>query len=183
MEGGEIPDPEAKLLSLTDNDLEFYWPNLFRHGFTTHQIRQIVERLKKIDKSADLVLRSLDYAEWELEQGSMLDKDGNAVENPCSFVFNSLAKTGYYRRPKGYVSPEEQAEEDRKAQAEALKKKIEERERIEKEAREAKEREECKAWWESLGEEERRELEAQRKGPFEVWRLHYWKNHVKGGDG
>lgn len=50
----------------------------------------------------------------------MRDKEGKAVADPCSWVFQSLARQGYYRRPNGYVSPEEQAETDAAAAAKAL---------------------------------------------------------------
>ena len=40
--------------------------------------------------------------------GQLVDKDGQPVADPGPWAFRALAQNGYYRRPKGYVSPEEQ---------------------------------------------------------------------------
>ena len=66
------------------------------------------------------MVTSLDHAEWELENGKMVDREGQSVADPCSWVFRSLARTGYYRKPKGYVSPEEQAAKDAEETARAV---------------------------------------------------------------
>lgn len=157
-----------KLLSLTEDDITFYWPNLFQKGFGPYQIRQIVDRLKKVAKPTDKIIRSLDYAEFELENGLMQDKDGNSINDPVSYVFNSLAKTGYYRRPKGYISPEEQAEEDAKLEAERIRKAKQERENAE-----------FLAWKESLSEQEYQEIIKDKKGPEDAWVKHYWRKNIK----
>jgi len=96
------------------------WPNLATTGFGSHQIEQILQALTELGKPADKIVQSLDHAEWELENGRMFDKGGAPVASPCSWVFRSLAKTGYYRKPKGYVSPEEQALIDTEETAKTL---------------------------------------------------------------
>lgn len=39
----------------------------------------------------------------------MKDAKGKAVEAPVNWVFRILASQGYYPRPPGYISPDEQA--------------------------------------------------------------------------
>ena len=171
VEGGEKSEKEnteSKLKSLSDSDIEFYWPNLMRHGFGTNQIHQIIERLKKVEKALNYIFRSLDYAEWELEHGKMTDKNGESVRDPNSFVFSSLAKHGYYRRPPDYISPEEQAEEDARKEAERIKK-----------AREKREQEEFEAWKKSLSDETYQEIMKHKKGPEEPFLKNYWKTKIK----
>lgn len=105
-------EERARLEALTEPDIEFYWPKLAGNGFGTHQIRQIIERLEQKNLSLSNVLSGLEYAEWALEHGQMKDKDGQVVLHPTNWVFQILAKQGYYPRPVGYVSPQEQAELD-----------------------------------------------------------------------
>jgi hypothetical protein len=106
----QCPTTERLLEALSEADIAFYWPALAQSGFGTHQIRQILQSLRKITMSAVHVMRGLTYANWELENGLMRDKEGQAVANPCSYVFMSLARNGCYRRPAGYVDPAEIAE-------------------------------------------------------------------------
>lgn len=107
---------EKRLLKLSNEDISFYWPKLRETGFGEHQIQQIVKRLSKVEKSTDYVLMSLDYIEFELEQGSLKDKHGQEVSSPCAYIFNALAKNGYYRKPANYLSPLEQAAKDMEMQ-------------------------------------------------------------------
>lgn len=104
-----LRDSTSLLLTLSDKDISFHWPRLAQAGFGTHQIERIIEELGKIGRSTERVLESLAFAEWEIEHGTMLDRLKNAVDDPASWVFSSLARNGSYRRPQGYVSPEEQA--------------------------------------------------------------------------
>jgi hypothetical protein len=101
-----------RLEVLTEDDLAFHWPNLAKVGFGTCQLRQIVERLSQVAIGTEKVMQSLTHAEWELEHGTMCDKSGAPIASPVDWVFTSLSKNGYYRRPAGYVSPQEQAERD-----------------------------------------------------------------------
>lgn len=119
---------ENKILELSDDDIAFYWPKLKETGFGKHQLHQIIDRLKKVEKSVDSILVSLDYFEYELDQGNLKDKNGNQIENPCAYIFNALARHGYYRKPPGYISPAQQAaidaEEVLKAEKAAEKRKM-----------------------------------------------------------
>ena len=133
-----------KLEALTEDDIAYHWPTLAKAGFGTCQIRQIIERLAQVDIGAEKVLQGLTHAEWELATGTMRDKSGQQITNPMHWVFFILAKQGYYRRPEGYVSSQEQAELD----AAMEEKKI-------AEAREARKKTAFDAWVSELSSEER----------------------------
>ncbi len=157
-----------KLLALTDEDLAFHYPHLHQTGFGADQIRQILERLAKVNKSAERLFDSLEYAEWELGQGPIMDKDSKAVENPCAFVFTALAKTGYYRRPKGFVSEEELAAQE-----------AEERLETSRRARERKEAAEFETWKAGLSPEEKDSILANRIGPMDQWLKNFYFKQFK----
>jgi len=167
--GNSSSSSEARLNQLTDEDIAFFWPKLHQSGFGAHQVQQIVQRLSKVDKKADKVIQGLDHAEWELDQGKMTDKEGNPVGNPCSYVFSSLAREGYYRRPAGYISPEEQAELDAKEEADRL-------QQLGKEKKESQ----FKAWKANLPEEELNQILAGKthKGPTDPWLRQYWEKNI-----
>jgi len=158
-------DPEEqKLLDLTEDDLKFFFPNLSATGFGTSQIKQIVQTLKKIGRDCKKIIRSLEHAEWELANNCMLDKNGEPVKDPCSYVFLSLAREGYYRRPKGYISPEEQAIKDEQEEMERKLKALKQKEEIE-----------FQVWKESLSKEELEKILKNKKGPKEQWLRYIWK--------
>lgn len=100
------------LEALTEEDMHFHWPALARQGFGTDQIRQIISRLVQVNISVKQIMQGLTYAEWELAADRMRDKSGTPVTSPVSWVFKILATQGYYPRPEGYRSPQEQAELD-----------------------------------------------------------------------
>ena len=143
------------------------WPNLARAGFSREQLNQIAQALSELGKSTDKVLQSLDHAEWELEQGKMIDKDGQPVADPCSWVFRSLARTGYYRRPKGYVSPEEQAAKDAEEEAKVV-----------TVARQSAEKAQFEAWRDGLSPDELSDaMRGHPGGPKDAWLKSVWKKN------
>lgn len=160
-----------KLESLTEDDLAYHWPNLARAGFGTCQVRQIIERLAQVDIGAGKVLQGLTHAEWELENGTMRDKSGQQVSNPVSWVFTSLAKHGYYRRPEGYVSPQEQAELDASEEAKRI-----------AAACEVRQKAEFDAWVSELSPKERMAITTPPDGklpmPEDTALRLYFKSHV-----
>jgi hypothetical protein len=159
------------LEALSEDDIAYHWPRLAKAGFGTFQIRQIVNRLGQVGNNAEQVMQGLRYAEWELEHKVMLDKSGSPVASPVDWVFSSLAKTGYYRRPKGYVSPEEQAELDAAENAKQL-----------AAAMEARKNAEMKTWTASLSSDERKAITTQPGKAFAMpddvaLKLHF-NNHI-----
>ena len=132
------------LEALTEEDIAFHWPELARQGFGTDQIRQTIKRLAQVNIGAGRIMQGLTHAEWELSAKRMCDKSGKPIASPVSWVFKILATQGYYPRPEGYRSPQEQAEQDA---ADELK-----RQSV---AYEARQTAEAEAWIARLGPDER----------------------------
>ncbi len=137
---------KTRLEALTEEDIKFHWPKLAGFGFGTDQIRQIIQRLEQKGHDTPLsnILPGLNHAEWELERRLMKDAEGKTIGLPANWVFSILAKQGYYPRPSGYVSPQEQAELDA----------VEERKRVIA-AKEERYQAECAVWIAELSEDER----------------------------
>lgn len=142
-----------KLETLSEEDIAFHWPNLARAGFGTVQIRQIIHRREQVDESLQHIMQGLTFAEWELDHNRMRDAKGNTVEVPLNWVFRILATQGYYPRPSGYISPQEQAERDRE---DILKR--------EQEARKARLEAEADAWATNLTSNEREAILGPKNG-------------------
>lgn len=151
----DAPTASHRLESLSEEDVAFHWPNLAKAGFGTCQIRQILARLFQVGMEAENLAQGLTYAEWELEHGTMRDKNGEPVTHPLNWVFSSLARTGYYRRPQGYISPQEQAEIDAAEEEERLKK-----------ARDARKNSAFEAWRAGLSPQEKNAIVAPENRAF-----------------
>ena len=164
-----------RLILLKQDDFDFHYPGLAQIGFGPTQIEQILERLTTVGKSPDRLFEAMEHANWELEDGGIRDKEGKLVENPLGFVFQSLARGGYFRKPKGFISPEEQAAKDARERAEA-----------ELKAQEAAETVQYEIWRRSLSAEDigRLKTEAEKTskflGPEDVWMRAVWKKQTKG---
>ena len=102
----------ARLEQLSENDIAFHWPELAKTGFGTDQIRQILRRNREVAIPSQRVFQSLNHAEWALAHGTLSDSSGNPVRSPNAWVFTILARQGYFPRPDGYLSPEEQVKRD-----------------------------------------------------------------------
>jgi len=110
----------AKKLAFSTEDCRVHWPQLAHAGFGPDHLERIAASLSRLGKSADRVVAGLDHIEFELTHDRLVDENGQAVGDPCAWAFQILAQNGYYRRPKGYISPEEQALRDQEAEARAL---------------------------------------------------------------
>ena len=146
-----------KLEALTEGDIAFHWPQLAKQGFGTDQIRQIIRRLTQINIKPEKVIQGLGHAEWEFSAGKMRDKSGKLVGSPVNWVFKILASQGYYPRPDGYVSPQEQAELDAAEEAKRM-----------TEALKAREEAEAEAWIAGLSYEEKQAIMKVEKGGFSM---------------
>lgn len=117
-------DPDAiRLLALTREDVNENWPCLLGMlGFGPPQIAECVENLLKIGKPLDRFTKSMDHGEWELANtGKLLAAKGeNPGRGPANYFYGSMKKSGYFRAPEGYVSPEQQALLDEQAEAKKL---------------------------------------------------------------
>lgn len=146
-----------KLEALNEEDIAFHWPELARAGFGTAQIRQIIQRREQVGEDVRHVMQGLTFAEWELARQCMKDAKDKAVEAPVNWVFRILASQGYYPRPSGYISPDEQAERD---QEEIIKR--------EQEARETRFVVEAEAWAAALSVDEREAILGPKGGATAV---------------
>ena len=160
---------DRKNLSISLKTLRLTWPHLAMAGFGPQQIEQITANLTGLGKSTDRLVQGLDHAEWELANARMLDKDGERVTDPCAWVFRALSQTGYYRRPKGYVSPEEQAARDAEEEARAV-----------IAARQKAEQAQFEAWRDGLGAEALREaMQGHPGGNKDAWLKRVWREKNK----
>jgi hypothetical protein len=168
-EASNVLIDRKKNLSLSSCVLQTTWPHLARCGFGLEQLRQAVENLTALGKPTDRLVQGMDHIEFELEHGQLVDKGGQVVADPCSWAFRALAQNGYYRRPKGYVSAEEQALRDAEQEARAL-----------LDARQKAEQAQFEAWRDGLGEEALAEaMRGSPGGPKDVWLKRVWKERGK----
>ena len=155
-----------KNLSISLAVLETTWPALTQTGFGLEQLARIVDNLAALGKPADRLLQGLDHIEFALTHGRLVDKDGHPVADPCSWAFRALAQNGYYRRPKGFVSLEEQALRDAEAEAKSL-----------AAARQRAETARFEAWKAGLSPEElEKYLHGHPNDPADGWLRRVWKD-------
>ena len=153
-------------LSISQEDMNIQWPNLVRCGFGPGQLAQIEGSLSRVGKPTDRIVQGLDHLEYELANDQLRDKAGQPVSDPCSWAFRALAQNGYYRRPKGYVSPEEQAAKDAEAEAKAV-----------VAARQAAEHAQFEAWRDGLSPDELADaLRGHPGGPKDAWLKKIWRD-------
>ena len=156
---------DRKNLSISLDVIRTTWPNLSRSGFGVEQVDQIVENLTATGKPTDRIVQGLDHLEYELANDQLVAKDGQPVADPCSWAFRALAQNGYYRRPKGYVSPEEQAAKDAEEEARAV-----------ITARQKAEQVRFEAWRDGLSPDElTKALKGHPGGPRDAWLKTVWK--------
>ena len=139
-----------RLLALSEGDVMGQWPLLAKAGFGPDQIYQLVHHWEKLGITCKNVVQSLNHAEWFLGQENPCDAQGSPIVSPLGWIFTTLKRQGYYPRPKGYVSPQEQAERDREMEVKSL-----------KAAQERHFLSACEAWIATLSFEDRRRIVQQ----------------------
>jgi len=145
-----------KLLDLTSEEIQFYWPSLSALGFGPDQLSAIFASLERIGKSGERVRDGLDHAEWECATGGIRQKPGaDPIRKPLGYIFRALATTGYFRRPEGYVSAEEQALRDAEAEIEALQARRSRIETARAELQAQEEQQRYEAWKAALTEDQK----------------------------
>jgi len=161
-------DREDLNLSISLEVIRTTWPNLAQSGFGVEQVNQIVANLTATGKPTSRIVQGLDHIEFELANGQMVDKDSQRVSDPCSWAFKALAQNGYYRRPKGYVSPEEQAAKDAEEEARSV-----------IAARQKAEQVQFEAWRDGLTPDElTKALKGHPGGPKDAWLKSVWKKNL-----
>lgn len=160
-----------RLLALSEGDVVGQWPLLAKAGFGPDQIHQLVRHWEKLGIAYKNVVQSLNHAEWFLGQENPCDAKGVSIGSPRDWVFRTLMRQGYYPRPKGYISAQEQAEKDQEAEATAL-----------KEAQERCFSAVCNTWISALSPEERSQIVQQGNsmcgGPEDVRLRRHFRNKI-----
>lgn len=173
----EIHPSEAvaeKLAKLTDEQIAANWPELAAKGFRVPDLRRILKNLSVLGLSVVTLVEGLRHGDFELHalrksQVPLKKANGEIVRDPYAYVIGSLFKSGYYRRPKGYVSPAEQAEKDAEEEARRI-----------MEARKKREEAEFEAWLGDLKPEERNAiLRKAPPGPANMTLKIAWRKHVE----
>ncbi|ACS78381.1 hypothetical protein [Maridesulfovibrio salexigens] len=164
-----------KILAVTDEEINSKYPALAGIGFGADQLQQIVKKRDKPRKSLHMVLTSLEFANYEIENGGFKDHKGKPVEKPLGYIFQALLRFGRLDKPEGFKTAEEQA-------ADAA----EERLRVLKEAKKREMDAQYEIWLLELSAEEREEILSTKKIgiPDDVFLKNYWRKHIyeqKGG--
>lgn len=164
--------PLPKISSQDDDDLAEDYPLLTQAGLNQGHIERLVRQWEKRGEEMNFpaLYKSLDYAEYALEHGLMdqMSKSGR-VEDPVAYWFQSVKKTGTFRRPKGYLSPAE-------LQARAW----EEQLREEKDAKKRQDELAFSAWKNSLTPDQKSKILQGKVGPEEPWIKTFWRENVSG---
>lgn len=103
------------LAAVTQDTLQIHFPRLSLEGFMADSLRQVISENQKGGRSCANIWEGLEHAEWQLENGGIHDKEGKPVSSVAGYVFKALAKNGFYARPVGYVSRQEQYMQERAA--------------------------------------------------------------------
>ena len=161
---GSHPD-----VSLSDSDLEAYYPHLLKCGFTSKRLRDVANEARRIGTDTSMLVQSLRFAEYYLENPPYLDLKGGLVRSPYHYLRQILVSEGFFPMPPGYVSPQLQ-----------LLKQLEEQEKQADEARRKMKELRYESWKKALSEAERKEFaSAYRYGPDDQKLKTYWLEHVE----
>lgn len=170
------------LLSKKENSLEkiqALYPHLVKGGLTVDVYNNILVAVYE-NKHTVNVHEALSFAEWELKHNKMRDKAGKPINDLCSWLFRAIGTRGNYRKPEGYLTPEEE-QALQKEQDNILENARFEKAQEEKLANE--EKRDFETWLMTLSAEKRREIEEQnsKKHPIppDTFLRLYFKNNIK----
>ncbi len=169
-------EPKKGSPSLTAEDIEALWPALAARGFTLATYTRAVHLLAlKSHDPAGLTL-ALDYADTffaDQPKGQEKTFEGTPILDPIAYILGSLSKSGTFRRPVGYLSPDELAELNERARNATLAQaEVSMQAELQKAAQKAQDSEYA-AWRSGLSSSELSQLLKNKKGPEEQW----LKNH------
>ncbi|GAB6178666.1 hypothetical protein JCM16814_35580 [Desulfobaculum senezii] len=175
-EEAESEHEDATTWGMSSETIAAAWPHLAKAGWTRNQMRQLRQVFEGRGIDFAPLRQALNHAEWELAtKGQLSDKSGTTVANPVAWLFGALKKTGYYARPDGYESPQEQYAREQ----------AEEAQRIAKYRKAAEQREKQDAtdaamqWYRQLPEKEQENILKRQPGggttPQEPWILREYK--------
>ncbi|WP_051249723.1 hypothetical protein [Maridesulfovibrio zosterae] len=175
-----------RLLSISVDEFQILWACLHREHFGPDQLRQIVKHRISFGETILDIENSLHAAHFELENKTF----PKARKGICNYLFATLKNKGTWRRPVGFMTPNEQALANAKREAEVL---LE----IKNVAKERKKKEEqadttrkFEAWLKDQNTEELQEIDEACVLPLRTdesklnWRKTWWrKNLLKNASG
>ena len=161
-----------KILAVTDDEIKSKYPAVAAIGFGADQLQQIVDKRDPRGKSLHMVLTSLEFANYGIENGGFIDSDGDHVEKPLGYIFKALVRSGKINKPEGFKTAEEQAADE-----------AEERLRIFKEAKKREMDALYEIWLLELSDEEREAILQKTNTPSTRYLRHYWDKNIYGQKG
>jgi hypothetical protein len=170
----------ATTWGMSSDTIAAAWPHLAKAGWTRNQMRQLRQVFEGRGIDFAPLRQALNHAEWELAtKGQLSDKSGTTVANPVAWLFGALKKTGYYARPEGYESPQEQYAREQAEEAQRIATYRKAAEQAEKQDAMATAME----WYRQLPEEDQKNLLKRQPGggskPQEPWILREYKRIMK----
>lgn len=169
-----------RLLEIGADEFKIFWPRLHTHRFGPNQIRQIVKyRVSGCETVLDLE-DSLHAAEWELKHGTFPETH----KGPCNYLFATLKDTGLWRRPVGFLTPDEQALADAEKEKSVIREQEKREQRQAKKEKQAKLNERFEAWLVTQTPEELAAIDSRCTVPPSTeeskhrWRRVYWGKNI-----
>ncbi|WP_319779042.1 hypothetical protein [Maridesulfovibrio sp.] len=180
LSGSEEERWARRLLSISTDEFQILWPRLHDERFGSDQIRQIIQHRLSFDETILDIENSLHAAEWELEH----DTFPKARKGPCNYFFATLKSKGTWRRPVGFLTPNEQALANAKKEILTELKSIEQKKikQAEQDAQDA----DFESWLATLSDDELNEIDARCSLPLSTdaskrgWRKTFWAKNIQG---
>ena len=169
-----------RLLEISAEDFEIHWPRLHKHKFGPNQIRQIVNHRIAGDETLLDIKNSLYAAEWELKHETFPKNR----KGPCNYLFATLKGTGTWRRPVGFLSPNEQALANAKKEKGVVRALAEQKKQQAKKETQAKSDKKFEAWLATQTPENLAAIDARCTVPPSTeeskyrWRKVYWGKFI-----
>jgi DNA-binding Lrp family transcriptional regulator len=167
-----LSEAAKELLSLTEEDFEARFPRLVESHFGPQNLMQIVHELSSEGKPLELIMDSLEYANFDIEMGQFVDGKGKEVGSKSGYLYIALRNSYQYPRPSNYISKEELAAQEAEKRLEEVRSAIK-----------RKEDAMYNIWLEGLSKEDKVQVEStllSLPGPKHRRYRPYWEEHVKG---
>lgn len=169
-----------RLLSIAHNEFQILWPQLHNEKFGPDQIRQIVQHRLSFSETILDIENSLHAAEWELVNGTFPE----ARKGACNYLFATLKSKGSWRRPVGFMTPNEQALANAKKEKAVIRELQNLDRKKAKAASQAVQNEKFESWLADLNSEELAAIDAKCPMPpstdesKRAWRKTFWSRHI-----
>ncbi|WP_432737334.1 hypothetical protein [Maridesulfovibrio sp. FT414] len=169
-----------RLLLISTDEFQVLWPRLHDERFGPDQIRQIVEHRLSFSETVLDIENSLHAAEWELENNTFPE----TRKGRCNYLFATLKSKGTWRRPAGFMTPNEQALANAKKEKSIIRELQELDRQKAKKAEQDTRNEMFETWLTDLSPEEQDKVDALCPMPISTdesrrtWRKSYWNKQI-----